>query len=584
MLSTSEITERRVVVVGRPAWCAAMAASLSEVGVVATAADNIADIAADLGCFEIAFIDLEHADPLRFVADLWWVEHDLPAVLCGDDCDLDFQLAATEAGIVVVTPALPPLERIRALVDLLTGALRKNTTDRSRAFAHAMGALCSLGVDGDSQRSRAFGDAIVPVVAELFHADVVSLLLTDDAGALRTVATVGLDPSVIGTTARTGGPGEYVLKTGIARLIIGDAREAPTQLVSTSKAQASMIVPIIGSGQVVRGVLTVAKRQRRALFTPRDLELCSSVATLVAQLLERDDAARQARRLQQQLEASERLTVLGELAAGVVHDVAAPLGSVRANVETLISYLAEVRPLLEASEDMIPGVFTILEDMPALLCETYEGLTIACNVIRQMKQVVHLGSTANSEDVDISATVDSAIRMLRSRVRTPVEIVADEHCHIRGVAIEMLQVVTNLVTNANDACVERKQRPLARGEVYRPRIEVATRYVGKTVVISVSDNGVGMSAEIKTRMWEQLFTTKAQGLRTGLGMSVVRRIVREHGGEVEVTSTPGLGTTFHLVMPCTPGSESNRLQGEMGEASTPERGANLYAPEHLLVV
>lgn len=572
-----EHAEIRAAVIGRPAWSAAMSARLSEIGVRATTTAVVGEIAADLGTFQLAFIDVEHGDPLHLVANLWWLEHDLPAILCGDVVDADFNRAATDAGIVVVTPAVPPHERLRALVDVLTGALRSEAVDRSRMFAQTMGHLCGLTVDIDGAQPRAFGDAVVKIVADLFRADVVSLLLLDE-GALTTVANVGID-NVVGQRARAGGPGEYVLKTGIARLIIGDAKAQAKDLVTSSPAQASMLVPIMGNDNAARGVLTVSRRQRRSLFTPRDLELCTSVATLLGQLLARGDAAKEARRLQQQLQTTERLTVLGELAAGVVHDVAAPLGSVRANVETLISYLAELRPLLEANEEIIPGVFTILEDMPSLLCETYEGLTVACNVIRQMKQVVHLGSTTNSEDVDISATVDSAIRMLRSRVQTPVVIVADERCHIRGVAIEMLQVITNLVTNANDACVDRKQRAMARGEVFRPRIEVSTKNVGASVVISVSDNGIGMNDAVMSRMWDQLFTTKPLGLGTGLGMSVVRRIVREHGGEIEVSSTPDVGTTFSLVMPMTPGSVS---AANNDEVPPPQPETNRYVSATVL--
>ncbi len=540
----------RAVAIGRESWRAEMSERLRSIGLEVTGSDAVSDVATLLDSFDIAFIDLEAGDPLRVVANLWWVERDLPAVLCGEDCAADFNRAATDAGIVVVTPAVPPAERLRALVNILTGALRKDTADRSRAVGVAMGSLCELTVGPNDQQPGTFADAVVQIVTDLFRADVVSLLIADENDALITIANIGLE-NVVGQPARGGGPGEYVYKTGIARLIIGDATQAPTQMLSSSNAKASMIVPVFKSDQSVRGVLTVAKRDEHALFAPRDLELCTSVATLLGQLLGRSDAARESRRLQQQLETSDKLTVLGELAAGVVHDVAAPLGAVRSNVETLISYLAELRPLLEASEEVTPGVGPILEDLPALLCETYEGLTVASNVIRQMKQVVHLGSTAHSEEVDISATVDSAIRMLRSRVQTPVVIVADDHCHIRGIAIEMLQVLTNLITNANDACVDRRQSCQQRGEAYRPRIEVATRHADGHVVISVADNGIGMSPEVMHKMWEQLFTTKPQGLGTGLGMSVVRRIVREHGGEIEVLSTPGHGSEFRLVMPAS---------------------------------
>jgi signal transduction histidine kinase len=224
---------------------------------------------------------------------------------------------------------------------------------------------------------------------------------------------------------------------------------------------------------------------------------------------------------------------------------------VRANLETLIAHLAELRPLLEDFE-VERGLSPVLEDLPALLCETYEGLFRANDVIRQMRQVVRLGRTGQGEAVDVAAAVESAIRMLRSRVQTPVSFIVEERCFIRGVAVELLQVLTNLIANANDACVDRiKEEPeaLTLGEGYRPEIIVRLKPEGPNVVVIVADNGAGMSPEVLGRMWEKLFTTKPVGKGTGLGLAIVQRVVAEHRGSIAVSSTEGRGTEFRLSFP-----------------------------------
>ena len=538
----------RAVVVGGPQWRAAIGANLRGCGVDVTDVENVTDVAPFVDHFDIAFVEIAHTDPLHTVTRLWWVQRDLPAVLCGDDCAADFNRAASDAGLVVVNPAVPSVERLRALTGILTGPLRRQTADRSREVAQAMAALSALSVD-TLDRAVSSGEAAAEIIRALFRADVVTLLVASENG-LRTVVSVGADSEAVALDTAVDSPVDSVMKTGIARLMVGESDRSALNLTSSDPTtSASMLVPVVGQQTGTRAVLVVSRRGLHVLYTPHELELCLVMATMIGQLLARDDGAREARRLQQRLVTAERLTVLGELAAGVVHDVAAPLTIVRGNMEVLIGYLADVRPLLEEGEEAVPGVSDILDDLPALLCESYEGLTTACNVIAQMKRVVRVGTIARDEAVDVGATVDSAIRMLRSRVPTPVAVIANERCLVRGVAIELLQVVTNLIANANDTCIERATRAQTRREYFRPRIDVAVRRRGDDVVISVGDNGMGMSAEVEARLWDPLFTTKPSGIGTGLGMPVVKRLVREHGGRIEVSSIVDEGTTFEVMLP-----------------------------------
>jgi len=534
------------IIVGHAAWRAEIGGLLRQAGHEVIEADDVDDFGATLYRCDVGFIDLELNDPLQIVARLWWAEPDLPIVLCGEHIEAALLQSASEAGLLIASH-VPSLGQLSTLVTVLAGPLGKSAALRSRAVAAAMGSLSELGLDSDETPGTGFEAAAVEIIADLFHADVVSVMRDDGHNSLRTVANIGLD-DVIGSIAHPDGLGSYVFRTGIARLIIGDAAATPAPVIKTQSAvRASMVVPVTTPGGGKRGVLAVAKCSPHALYTPRDLELCGAVGTLLGQLIARFEAVQEAHELQHRLATTERLTVLGELAAGVVHDISAPLGAVRANTEILIDYLTEMRPALEREEAATPGLTAILDDLPALMCETYEGLTTACNVITQMKQVVRLGN-GNGEEVDVSATVDSAIRMLRSRVQTPVVIVADDHCYVRGVPIELLQVMTNLITNANDTCVERRALAQERQELFRGRIEIAVRALNDGVVISVDDNGMGMDEALVARIWDPLFTTKPSGVGTGLGMGVVQRIIRQHGGDIEVDSAPGRGTSFRLFL------------------------------------
>lgn len=528
---------------GPESWRNGLARSLAEAGIDSVGVSDVTEGAGSLGGVDVVFCLVDEGDPLQAISTLWWVSPNLPAILCGDDPDPDLANAAREAGIAVVIPAIPGPIRLAALVDVVVAG-KRNASERPLALAHAMATLCEMAVEID----RHLVD-IVGVVADLFNADVVSILLVNPSGALHIAANVGL-PGSVGSICPPG-LGLHVFTSGSARLLLGDARKkvgVPTN--KRSDVTASMLAPFRGGkGQHMRGVLTVGKQRSHSIFTPRDLEVCIAIATLIGELLAGAEVAREARTMQDRLNAAARLTTLGELAAGVVHDVANPLSAVRVNLETLIAHLAELRPVLDSLEAENDKLSFVLEDLPSLLCETYEGVLRANDVVRQMKQVVRLGSTGQGEAVDVAAAVESAIRMLRSRVHTPVVMVAEDRCRIRGVPVDLLQVLTNLISNASDACNERHRTEALAGLPYQPEISVTLRHEGAHSVVRIRDNGTGMSEEVLRRMWEQLFTTKPAGQGTGLGMPIVLRIVNEHAGTIEVSSTLGVGTEFRLAFP-----------------------------------
>jgi signal transduction histidine kinase len=252
-------------------------------------------------------------------------------------------------------------------------------------------------------------------------------------------------------------------------------------------------------------------------------ELESAIEQRTAELR---DAVRSERELRRHLLHQEKLASIGQLAAGLAHEINNPLAFVQSNLTQLRDGLAEARPLdpSEAQE--------ILE-------ETLEGV----NRIRRVTGGLRGFSRRDGGEArptDLAAVVEGALRMTRgeieSRAVLTVEAAPDlppVTCH--AWAIE--QVIVNLLMNAAQA-VERGGR-----------IRVSLQTEPEGVSFSVEDDGVGIPAGVIEQIFDPFFTTKDVGKGTGLGLSISYGIVRDHGGEIRVESTPGVGSRFRVLLP-----------------------------------
>jgi signal transduction histidine kinase/CheY-like chemotaxis protein len=232
------------------------------------------------------------------------------------------------------------------------------------------------------------------------------------------------------------------------------------------------------------------------------------------------------RRLQGQLDLSQRMAGLGRLAAGVAHEINNPLSSVIGN----LCFLAE-----ETS-----GGSAELRDA---IAEARDGARRVAEVVRGLRSFTRPGP-AQRGAVDVRQELDAALRLAHHelRHRAVVEVRHGELPPVVAEAHELAQVFLNLLVNAAQAIPE--------GHAEEHRVEVETRTDAKGwAVISFRDTGVGIPPEVLDRIFEPFFTTKPLGIGTGLGLAISHGIVTEAGGRMEVESRVGHGSTFRVVLP-----------------------------------
>lgn len=256
------------------------------------------------------------------------------------------------------------------------------------------------------------------------------------------------------------------------------------------------------------------------------------LATAFNHMVERLERELQAQReTNQGMLRTERLAIAGSLAAGVAHEVNNPLASVSSLVQLVRerSDDPEAREMLEEAIGQIERISGVLHEL----------LTFARPPGRALV------------DVELYEVLEATVRLLRydKRVRS-VELELDPDSPrpvIRGDPDRLRQVFLNLILNACDAVAE----------VDAPRVQVVLEATGEKAVVEVRDNGRGIPAEHRERLFEAFFTTKPSGEGTGLGLSVCRDLVREHEGKIMLESEPGQGTTVTVALPL-PGAASLR--------------------------
>lgn len=261
-----------------------------------------------------------------------------------------------------------------------------------------------------------------------------------------------------------------------------------------------------------------------------------------------DDALRihalqaEKRVIQSQLLKNERLATIGQVSAGLTHELMNPVAYICQNVVTLRRELATLQayvgPALEERPDAAVGV--TLSDLPALLDDIEAGARqireIAVGVKKQAK------GDEDARDADLEAVVSFAVRMARAEVGKRARIqVRGEPVRVVGAPARLTQVLLNLLINAGQAMDGRDRLGLIEVEwVVRPGgIELAVR-----------DDGCGIPPENVQRIFEPLFTTKEAG--TGLGLPISREIVREYGGDILIESKVGEGTSFTVKLKAAP--------------------------------
>ena len=264
-----------------------------------------------------------------------------------------------------------------------------------------------------------------------------------------------------------------------------------------------------------------------------------------------DLKATQARVVQQ-----EKMASIGQLAAGVAHEINNPMGFISSNLSTLGKYVERFNVFIQAQSELIETLVGkdaaaalgekrkalkldhILEDGIELIKESLEGAERVRTIVKNLKSFSRVDE-AECKDADINECITSTINIAWNELKYKVKLVKElgeiplTKCHPQ----ELNQVFMNLLVNAAQA-IEKQ------GE-----ITVRTWHESGSIYASVSDDGCGMPPQVINRIFEPFYTTKEVGKGTGLGLSITYDIVKKHNGEITVESEPGKGTTFMLRLP-----------------------------------
>jgi len=252
-----------------------------------------------------------------------------------------------------------------------------------------------------------------------------------------------------------------------------------------------------------------------------------------------------------QLLQSEKLAAIGQLAAGVAHEINNPVGYVYSNLQTLENYLNDLFRLTDAIdtaaslEDLRQVRHNIdynylREDLKDLLSESREGIERVKTIISAMKDFSHI-EEEEFKHADLHRGIETTLNVVNNELKYKAEVVRDfgELPHVECIASQINQVIMNLLVNAAHAIED------------FGKITIRTRHQGDSVTLEVEDTGKGIASEHLNRIFEPFFTTKGIGKGTGLGLSLSFNIIKKHNGEIEVHSQPGQGTRFRITLPVT---------------------------------
>ncbi|HKU42600.1 MAG TPA: response regulator [Polyangiales bacterium] len=244
----------------------------------------------------------------------------------------------------------------------------------------------------------------------------------------------------------------------------------------------------------------------------------------------------ESRRLQRRLEFAERLASLGTLAAGVAHEINNPLSFVVANVEFALAELKRAKPELPN----LPWFDEVLR----ALGEAQVGVSRVTQIVSELRAFAR-PANAPFGRVDVNRVIASAIDMAGGELRHGVRLTTDyaELPPVIANETRLNQVFFNLLINAAQAIAANG----GQGD-----IAITTRVADGQIAVEVKDSGCGMNAEVRKRIFDPFFTTRPPGSGTGLGLAVCHGIVTSLGGEIDVETEPGRGTTFRVLLPPAP--------------------------------
>ena len=280
-------------------------------------------------------------------------------------------------------------------------------------------------------------------------------------------------------------------------------------------------------------------------------EGCVTDISMLKQTLEERD------RLEDNLRQAQKLEAIGQLAAGIAHEINTPTQYVGDNLRFLKESFGELDSVIEqlvasggpgAHKALDGADFEYLkEEIPRALNQSLEGVDRVAKIVRAMKEFSHPAREKTA--TDLNRAIQSTITVASNEWKYVAEMEMDLDPELPSVhcsPAEFNQVVLNVVVNAAHAITD----VVGDGGKGKGKIRVRTRAEGEWVVIEIGDTGAGMPAHVQQRIFEPFFTTKEVGKGTGQGLAIAHNvIVDKHAGSIKVASSPGAGTTFTIRLP-----------------------------------
>ncbi len=416
--------------------------------------------------------------------------------------------------------------------------------------------------------SRSLGDLLeffMDMVTKELHVDSACLMLVDEpTGTLKIATSRGLatgDPGSVSVELGSGISGSVAM-SGEPFLSPGERRRRGSRRTASAHPSEDFFSsPIalcvaIRTDQKTLGVLSLGGRKTGRPFDGGDVAHLSALGSQLAVAIEVALRAGQLQKAyeslksaQEQLVFSERIKAIGQMAGGVAHDFNNALAAILARAQIIREDFTRDAPdPAKARADLDTIIKTALK---------------AAQIIRRIQDYTRIRKDAPQAPVDINFAIKDAIEISRPKWKQeaeargkPIEIQAtlSQVPMVTGIVHELTQVVENLIFNAVEAMPD------------GGRISLATRRDGETVIVEMSDTGIGMDEATRKRVFEPFFTTKEYG--QGLGTSIVYGIIQRHRGSIVVRSQPGQGTTFTIALPpYVPRPAGDRLTREASSAA-----------------
>ncbi|MEM9484342.1 MAG: ATP-binding protein [Cyanobacteria bacterium P01_F01_bin.116] len=267
---------------------------------------------------------------------------------------------------------------------------------------------------------------------------------------------------------------------------------------------------------------------------------------------------------QAQLIQTEKMSSLGQMIAGIAHEINNPIGFIQGNIEPLQEYFQDLLELIKTYQMEYPQPTCtvtrkyeeidfdfLLKDLTKLLGSLNVGTERVHEIVQSLRNFSRLDE-ATVKDVNIHEGLDSTLLILNHRIKRNVEVVKDygDLPLVRCFPAQLNQVFTNIIANALDAMFDANCDSASADSSVRKCITIITRQISyKEVQVTIRDSGPGIPHKVRTKIFDPFFTTKPVGKGTGLGLGICFKIIQQHQGTIGVRSKIGKGTEFIITLP-----------------------------------